>query len=61
MTATAAVVRRLPYILPLAMFVLLVVYFWVGLGRDPHELPSVLLDRPVPAFALPPIEGRSTA
>ncbi|MFO1128185.1 MAG: DsbE family thiol:disulfide interchange protein [Rhodospirillales bacterium] len=57
MTATAAVVRRLPYILPLAMFVLLVVYFWVGLGRDPHELPSVLLDRPVPAFALPPIEG----
>ncbi len=57
MTATATIVRRLPYILPLIIFALLVLYFWTGLGRDPHALPSVLLDRPLPSFALPPIEG----
>lgn len=57
MTATAVIVRRLPYILPLVIFALLVLYFWAGLGRDPHALPSVLLDRPVPAFALAPVKG----
>lgn len=56
---TAAIVRRLPYLLPLVIFAALALYFWVGLGRDPHVLPSVLIDRPVPAFALPPIQGQS--
>jgi cytochrome c biogenesis protein CcmG/thiol:disulfide interchange protein DsbE len=56
-SATAALVRRLPYALPLVIFAALAVYFWAGLGRDPNLLPSVLIDRPVPAFALPPIEG----
>ncbi|MFO1154737.1 MAG: DsbE family thiol:disulfide interchange protein [Rhodospirillales bacterium] len=57
MTATGAIVRRLPYILPLAIFAVLVLYFWTGLGRNPNDLPSVLLDRPLPPLALPPIEG----
>jgi len=30
-----------------------------GLTRDPRELPSALIDRPVPEFALPPVEGRT--
>jgi cytochrome c biogenesis protein CcmG/thiol:disulfide interchange protein DsbE len=58
MTAiTGGLVRRLPYLLPLLIFLALAVYFWAGLGRDPHVLPSVLIDRPVPEFALKPIKG----
>ena len=56
---TALAVRRLPYLLPLALFLLLAMYFWTGLGKDPHELPSVLIDQKVEPFALPPIEGRA--
>lgn len=54
---TAAIVRRLPYLLPLVIFAALALYFWAGLGRDPQALPSVLIDRPVPPFALAPIRG----
>lgn len=50
--------RRLFYLLPLAIFLVLAGYFWIGLGKDPHEIPSVLIDQPVPDFSLPPIEGR---
>ena len=52
-----AIVKRLPYLLPLFMFLVLVVYFFVGLGKDPREIPSVLIDRPVPMFQLPPLQG----
>lgn len=55
---TAALVRRLPYLLPLLIFAALAGYFWIGLGKDPHAIPSVLIDQPVPPFDLPPIEGR---
>ena len=50
--------KRLLYFIPLAVIGLLVVYFGVGLTRDPHELPSVLIDHPFPAVDLPPIAGR---
>ena len=39
--------------LPLAIFIGLVGYFAVGLNRNPSELRSVLIDRPLPAFDLP--------
>jgi cytochrome c biogenesis protein CcmG, thiol:disulfide interchange protein DsbE len=60
MTALAArsLVRRLPYLLPLTLFVILAIYFWAGLGRDPHEVPSVLIDQKVAPFALSPLKGR---
>ncbi|HYN39774.1 MAG TPA: DsbE family thiol:disulfide interchange protein [Rhodospirillales bacterium] len=60
MTAVASrgLVRRLPYLLPLALFAVLAGYFWIGLGKDPHEVPSPLIDKPVAAFALAPLEGR---
>ncbi|HEV7377571.1 MAG TPA: DsbE family thiol:disulfide interchange protein [Pyrinomonadaceae bacterium] len=41
------------FILPLALFLVLVVFLFIGLGRDPHEIPSPLVDKPAPAFALP--------
>jgi cytochrome c biogenesis protein CcmG/thiol:disulfide interchange protein DsbE len=53
--------RYLLYALPLALFAGLAVYLWQGLGKDPGALPSALLDRPAPTFALPPLAGRAPA
>lgn len=50
--------RRLLFLLPLAVFLILAGYFWIGLGKDPHQIPSVLINQPVPDFALAPIDGR---
>ena len=41
------------YLLPLALFLVLVVFLAIGLSRDPREVPSPLLDKPAPAFTLP--------
>lgn len=49
--------KRLLFLLPAGAFAVLVVYFAVGLRHDPHIVPSVLIDKPVPTFSLPPIEG----
>ncbi len=49
--------NRLLYILPLSVFLVLAVYFAIGLTKDPKILPSALIDKPVPEFSLPPIEG----
>ncbi len=51
---------RLVYLAPLLLFLVLAGAFWIGLGRDPHSVPSALIDQPVPAFALAPIQGRAT-
>jgi cytochrome c biogenesis protein CcmG/thiol:disulfide interchange protein DsbE len=51
--------RRLLYVLPLAVFAVLAVYFALGLGMDPKIIPSALIDKPVPQFTLLPIEGGS--
>jgi cytochrome c biogenesis protein CcmG/thiol:disulfide interchange protein DsbE len=45
--------RRLLFIVPLALFGVLAGYFALGLLRDPSVLPSALIDHPAPAFALP--------
>jgi len=45
--------RRLLFLLPAGLFAVLVVAFAVGLRHDPHLLPSALIDRPAPDFALP--------
>ncbi|MEZ5501864.1 MAG: DsbE family thiol:disulfide interchange protein [Halioglobus sp.] len=44
---------RLKLFLPLFVFALLAVFLFRGLGLDPTELPSALIDRPLPAFNLP--------
>jgi cytochrome c biogenesis protein CcmG/thiol:disulfide interchange protein DsbE len=41
------------FLLPLVIFIVLVAFLWVGLGRDPREVPSPLIDKPAPAFTLP--------
>jgi cytochrome c biogenesis protein CcmG, thiol:disulfide interchange protein DsbE len=53
--------KRLPYLLPLAIFVGIGVYLWQGLGKDPGRLPSALIDKAAPEFNLPPLPGREPA
>ncbi|HEV2335913.1 MAG TPA: DsbE family thiol:disulfide interchange protein, partial [Stellaceae bacterium] len=45
------------FLIPAAVFGLLAVGFFVGLGIDPNVLPSPLIDQPAPEFALPPLAG----
>lgn len=40
------------YLIPLALFVILVVFLAIGLGHDPREVPSPLINKPAPAFRL---------
>jgi len=44
------------YLLPLAVFLVLAGFLAVGLNRDPHEIPSPLVDKPAPAFNLPRVD-----
>ena len=41
------------YALPLILFLGLVVFLAIGLGRDPREVPSPLINKPAPALKLP--------
>jgi len=41
--------------IPLALFGVLVSFLSIGLTRDPHELPSPLIDKPAPRFNLPKV------
>jgi cytochrome c biogenesis protein CcmG/thiol:disulfide interchange protein DsbE len=43
----------LKFLLPLGIFLVLVVFFAVGLKLDPREVPSPLINKPAPAFRLP--------
>lgn len=51
--------RRIALLVPLAVFVGLAVFFAIGLTLDPREVPSVLIGKPAPQFALPPVQGRT--
>src|SRR5215813_4619830 len=43
-------------LIPLALFIGLVVFLLIGLHRDPHEVPSPLINKPAPAFQLPQLQ-----
>jgi cytochrome c biogenesis protein CcmG/thiol:disulfide interchange protein DsbE len=45
--------QRLFLFVPLVIFAVLAVLFWRGLSLDPSEMPSALLNKPVPVFELP--------
>lgn len=55
----AAARSRWGALLPLAVFLALVVALAVGLTLNPREVPSPLIGKPVPAFDLPPVKGRT--
>lgn len=50
--------RRLLFAAPLVGFVGLTIAFGWGLTRNPHDIPSALIGKPVPTFSLPPVQGR---
>ena len=50
--------KRLLYLIPPFLFVVLAIFFAVGLTKDPRKLPNMLQGQPVPEFALKPIKGR---
>ncbi|HET9679203.1 MAG TPA: DsbE family thiol:disulfide interchange protein [Gammaproteobacteria bacterium] len=41
------------YLIPVGVLAALVVALWFGLYRDPRLVPSPLIDKPAPSFALP--------
>jgi cytochrome c biogenesis protein CcmG/thiol:disulfide interchange protein DsbE len=41
------------FLIPLVVFLGLAIFLFVGLNRDPHEVPSPLVGRAAPAFDLP--------
>jgi len=45
--------RKSLFLIPLALFLGLGFFLWKGLYLDPRELPSAMIDRPMPAFELP--------
>jgi cytochrome c biogenesis protein CcmG/thiol:disulfide interchange protein DsbE len=45
--------KRWQLFIPLAGFVLLLMFLGIGLTRDPREVPSPLIGKPAPAFTLP--------
>ena len=46
-------------LVPVLAFLGLAVFLGIGLNRDPSLLPSTLIGKPVPAFSLPPVKGRT--
>ena len=48
---------RFKLFLPLFLFALLAMFLFRGLFLDPTEMPSALIDRPLPTFSLPTLGG----
>ena len=51
--------RRYIVFIPLALFLALGVLLWRGLQLDPSELPSALIDKPMPTFSLSALDDPS--
>lgn len=51
--------ERLKLFIPLVLFVALSILLYQGLKKDPNELPSALLNRPLPAFELPSLHDEA--
>lgn len=51
--------RNVLAFLPLTVAAMLALVLAWGLTRDPSDLPSTLIGKPVPDFTLPPVKGRT--
>jgi cytochrome c biogenesis protein CcmG/thiol:disulfide interchange protein DsbE len=49
--------RRLRYLIPVAVFAVLTLALGWALTRNPGDVPSALIGKPVPQFSLPPVQG----
>jgi cytochrome c biogenesis protein CcmG/thiol:disulfide interchange protein DsbE len=45
-------VKALRWSIPLTIFIVLLAFLWIGLGRDPSIVPSPLIGKPAPSFRL---------
>ena len=52
--------KGLRFLIPLALFGVLVLFLAVGLNLDPREVPSPLIDKPAPAFKLARLDDAAT-
>ena len=50
---------RLAFYLPVSGFLALALLLWRGLFLDPKELPSMLIDKPMPQFQLRTVDGET--
>ena len=48
--------KTLRFLIPLALFAGVLLFLGVGLGLNPREVPSPLIGKPAPAFALPRLD-----
>jgi len=46
-------IKQIKLLLPLAIFLVIVVFLWLGLKGDPHVIPSPFIGKPVPVFQAP--------
>src|SRR3990172_8045927 len=51
--------RRTALLIPLLLFAGLLLFLAVGLTLNPREVPSPLIGKPAPEFALPAVKGRT--
>ena len=51
--------KKFSYFIPLVILAILAFYLIMGLVRNPQDLPSVLINKPIPTFELPPIKGKT--
>jgi cytochrome c biogenesis protein CcmG/thiol:disulfide interchange protein DsbE len=50
---------KLKFVIPLLLFVVLGLFLFVGLFRDPSMVPSPLIGKPAPQFTLPSLQDAS--
>ncbi len=51
--STVLRLRMTRHLIPLLVFVVIVGFLWAGLSLNPREVPSPLIGKPAPEFALP--------
>jgi cytochrome c biogenesis protein CcmG/thiol:disulfide interchange protein DsbE len=49
--------RLTRFAIPAVVFLIMIFFLWRGLNVDPHLIPSVLINQPVPKFSLPTLEN----
>lgn len=45
------------YLVPLGIFLILMAFLFIGLGLNPREVPSPLIDKSAPEFSLPTVKN----
>src|SRR5215510_14741933 len=52
-------ISRYAFAIPIMIFLAMIAVLAVGLRLDPKKVPSPLIGKPVPEFALPAVRGRT--